>query len=70
MAQLSLSELSKTTPPESILEHEIRLKAYELYEKHGKRNGDDLRDWLQAEEEVLGQRRPLVTAGKSSGIPK
>jgi hypothetical protein len=43
-------------PIEPILEHEIRIRAYELYEQHGARNGHALDDWLQAEYEVLRQR--------------
>jgi hypothetical protein len=40
------------------LEIRIRVRAYQLYEQHGKRNGDDLHDWLQAEAE-LTERRSL-----------
>ena len=43
-------------PIEPILEHEIRIRAYELYEQHGARNGHALDDWLQAEYEVVRQR--------------
>jgi Protein of unknown function (DUF2934) len=43
-------------PIEPTLEHEIRIRAYELYEQHGARNGHALDDWLQAEYEVLRQR--------------
>jgi hypothetical protein len=44
------------------LEERIQARAYQLYEQHGKRNGDDLDDWLQAEAE-LTQRRALRAAG-------
>jgi hypothetical protein len=43
------------------LEVRIRVRAYQLYEQHGKRNGDDLHDWLQAEAE-LTERRSLCAA--------
>ena len=34
------------------LEERIRLRAYELYEQRGKRDGNALEDWLQAEAEL------------------
>jgi hypothetical protein len=34
------------------LEERIRVRAYELYEKRGKRDGRALHDWLQAEAEL------------------
>src|ERR1019366_4422645 len=43
------------------LEERIRLRAYELYEKRGKRDGDALHDWLQAEGE-LTERKSLRAA--------
>jgi hypothetical protein len=50
------SELTRTTPSPTS-EEQIRLRAYELYEKRGKENGHELDDWLQAEAEVLGKQR-------------
>ena len=55
MKSIPLSEIQKTRPPEPILEHEIRMRAYDLYERQGKRAGHALEHWLQAEEEVLGR---------------
>jgi Protein of unknown function (DUF2934) len=43
-------------PIEPMLEHEIRICAYELYERRGAREGHALDDWLQAEYEVLRRR--------------
>jgi hypothetical protein len=43
-------------PIESIVEHEIRIRAYEIYRCHGSREGHELDDWLQAEYEVLIQK--------------
>jgi hypothetical protein len=40
------------------LEERIRVRAYQLYEQRGKRNGYALDDWLQAEAE-LTERRSL-----------
>ncbi|MBI3314813.1 MAG: DUF2934 domain-containing protein [Candidatus Omnitrophica bacterium] len=50
-------ETQKTTPdaqmaPEEI-QDAIRLKAYELYMQRGCQNGNDLQDWLAAEQLVL-----------------
>jgi hypothetical protein len=44
------------------LEHQIRLRAYELYEAHGRKDGHDLEDWLRAEEEITGKRVRTVAA--------
>ncbi len=37
------------------LEERIRIRAYELYEKRGKRDGSALADWLQAEAELTAR---------------
>jgi hypothetical protein len=43
------------------LEHQIRLRAYELYEARGREDGHDLDDWLQAEAELTEkQARPAA----------
>jgi hypothetical protein len=39
-------------PQELGLEHQIRLRAYELYEARGREDGHDREDWLRAEEEI------------------
>ena len=44
-------------PIEVILEHEIRIRAYDLYTERGARDGRALDDWLQAEYEVLFRLR-------------
>jgi len=38
------------------LEHQIRLRAQELYETHGREDGQELDDWLRAEEEIAGKK--------------
>lgn len=53
MKSVPLPDLYKRQPPEPILEHEIRMRAYDRYEQRGKRDGRALEDWLQAESEVL-----------------
>jgi hypothetical protein len=47
--------MTKTKPPEPLLEHEIRLRAYDFYEQRGMADGHALEDWLRAETEILGQ---------------
>jgi hypothetical protein len=44
------------------LEHQIRLRAYELYEARSRKDGLDLEDWLRAEEEITGKRVRTVAA--------
>ena len=48
-----------------ILEHQIRLRAYDLYCSHGKKDGRALDDWLQAEREVLRSKRPYSVADQA-----
>jgi hypothetical protein len=54
MKGVPLSDINKRKPQEPILEPEIRIRAYDLYEQRGKLDGHALEDWLQAESEVLG----------------
>ena len=44
------------------LEDRIRTRAYELYERRGKRHDHDLEDWLQAEAELRGEDNLLAAA--------
>jgi hypothetical protein len=34
------------------LEHQIRLRANQLYEARGRKDGDELEDWFRAKEEI------------------
>ncbi len=36
-------------------QEQIRRRAYELYEQRGRADGNELRDWVEAELEVLKQ---------------
>ncbi len=45
-------------PFEPILEHEIQLRAYDLFLRRGKGDGHALDDWLHAEGEVVRERQP------------
>jgi hypothetical protein len=55
MSSLNLSERAKTRPLEAIVEREIQIRAYELYVERGKAQGLALKDWLEAEAEVLAR---------------
>lgn len=44
--------------PEPMLEHEIRLRAYDLFVRRGKHDGHDLDDWLKAEREIVHEKQP------------
>jgi hypothetical protein len=53
MKTVTVATLTKTTPPEPMLEHAIRLRAYELYVQRGTAQGHAVQDWLEAEAELL-----------------
>jgi hypothetical protein len=57
-----LSKPTSKIPNPTMLEEQIRRRAYELYEARGLEDGHDLDDWLQAEAEILGTRRKAVAA--------
>ena len=44
------------------LEHEIRLRAQELYEEGGREDGHELDDWLRAEAEIMQKKAPTTAA--------
>ena len=44
-----VSSNSSTSIPQDQLTDMIRKKAYELYEKRGKKSGQDMANWLEAE---------------------
>ena len=43
------TDSSSTSIPQNQLTDMIRKKAYELYEKRGKKSGQDMNNWLEAE---------------------
>lgn len=61
---LNPTEESTQTSSESLSE-QIARRAYELYEARGRLDGYDTQDWLQAEQEILGQpeQASKATAG-------
>ena len=46
------TSISGRTFAEMDREELIRLRAYELYEAHGRGDGHDVEDWLEAEDEI------------------
>ncbi|HEY1463974.1 MAG TPA: DUF2934 domain-containing protein [Terriglobales bacterium] len=50
-------EMKKAPSSVMTVEDEIRLRAYELYEKRGRTPGFEHEDWVRAENEVLSQRK-------------
>ncbi len=55
----------RSEPAEPIsLEEEIRRRAYELYQARGRKGGEELNDWLEAEAEI---RRRMT--GISNVVP-
>lgn len=50
---------------EPILEHRIRLRAYDLYLRRGEGDGHAVDDWLEAECEVARELRPHRIASVS-----
>jgi len=49
------SALERESLSASLRHEEIALRAYRLYVSRGYLDGFDVQDWLQAEQEVLGQ---------------
>jgi DUF2934 family protein len=55
------SPATVTSEPQE-LEHQIRLRAQELYEARGRQDGDELDDWLRAEEEITHKKVRTIAA--------
>jgi hypothetical protein len=51
-----------STEDQHVLEH-IRKRAYELWEASGRQQGNDMANWIQAEQEVRARRKPRPRAG-------
>jgi hypothetical protein len=49
----SVTVMLPLAPPEPMLEHAIRLRAYELYVQRGMAHGHAVDDWLKAEAELV-----------------
>ena len=57
MSEIKHSNETPRRPIESIVEHQIRIRAFELFQDRGGLDGHATEDWLQAESEVLSERR-------------
>ena len=44
------------------LEYQIRLRAYQLYEARGRKDGHELDDWLRAEAEIMQKKAGTIAA--------
>ena len=55
MNRISLIDFAKKQAMEPLLEKEVQVRAFELYEQHGRKQGSALQDWLEAEGEVLAR---------------
>jgi DUF2934 family protein len=49
-------------PQDLELEHQIRLRAYELYEARGREDGHEQEDWFRAKEETTIKKFRTATA--------
>jgi hypothetical protein len=47
-------------PTENDIQESIRARAYQLFEQRGGEIGHDVEDWLRAEAEILGNRKPTA----------
>ena len=52
-------------PRDADVEEQIRQRAYQLYEKRGRLDGNAVEDWLIAEEEVLVSRQAKAATASS-----
>ena len=69
MSQISLNHLAQNKPVEPLLEKQVEMRAYELYEQRGKGHGFALQDWIQAEAEVM-DRLSKCLPGSSMFVAK
>ena len=55
-----------------LVERKIRLRAEQLYEQRGAGDGSALKDWVQAENEVVGKSAlaPLYWRSRSQFLPE
>ena len=51
-----------TAPGEPPVEHQISLRAHELYEARGREDGHAMEDWLRAEEEITNKKAHTIAA--------
>jgi Protein of unknown function (DUF2934) len=61
MKEVPQTKLAASTETPNI-EEEIRRRAYELFEARGGEDGQEVEDWLRAEEEIRGSKTNAVAA--------
>ena len=44
------------------LEYQIRLRAYQLYEARGRKDGHEQEDWFRAEAEIMQKKAGTIAA--------
>ena len=54
--EVTKKQPTSVTSDQQELEHQIRLRAQELYEARGREDGHELDDWLRAEEEITSKK--------------
>ena len=54
--EVTKKQPTSVTSDQQELEHQIRLRAQELYEARGREDGHELDDWLRAEEEITQKK--------------
>ncbi len=54
--EVTKKQPTSVTSDQQELEHQIRLRAQELYEARGREDGHELDDWLRAEQEVTSKK--------------
>jgi DUF2934 family protein len=63
-----MSSAATKKPPATVtsepqdLEHQIRLRAQELYQERGREDGHELDDWLRAEKDITSKKFRTATA--------
>jgi len=54
-APVAQRKKNKTPKSYADLEQQVRIRAYEIYERRGREDGHALEDWLQAQSELPGR---------------
>ena len=58
--EVTKKQPTSVTSDQQELEHQIRLRAQELYEARGREDGHELDDWLRAEAEITGKKSRIA----------
>jgi Protein of unknown function (DUF2934) len=60
--EVTKKQPTSVTSDQQELEHQIRLRAQELYEARGREDGHELDDWLRAEKDITSKKFRTATA--------